>query len=256
MKRIFALVFCLVAVLSVSCQKEPSLTLSGPASLALGVSGDSQTLTFTANRDWTVSSSDSWVTVSPSSGKGSDKPVTVKVNCSPNTTYDDRTATVTIRAEGLSRTVTVSQPANLGVVLPSKAFDIAADARSIEVEVQANVQYTVSVSADWIKQTGSKGLTSTRLMFSVEENTTYDVRSATITIKPQSAGVPEQVVSVTQAQKDAIIIGNTNYDMPYGGGEIEVKVDANVGFEVKSGADWIQYLETKGLSSSTVRLKV
>ena len=256
MKRIFALVFCLVAVLSVSCQKEPSLTLSGPASLALGVSGDSQTLTFTTNRDWTVSSSDSWVTVSPSSGKGSDKPVTVKVNCSPNTTYDDRTATVTIRAEGLSRTVTVSQPANLGVVLPSKAFDIAADARSIEVEVQANVQYTVSVSADWIKQTGSKGLTSTRLMFSVEENTTYDVRSATITIKPQAAGVPEQVVSVKQAQKDAIIIGNTNYEMPYGGGEIEVKVDANVGFEVKSGADWIQYLETKALSGSTVRLKV
>ena len=152
--------------------------------------------------------------------------------------------------------MTVRQPANLGLILPSKSYDIPADARSVEVEVQANVQYTVSVSADWIKQTGSKGLTSTKLTFSVEENTTYDARSATITIKPQAAGMPEQVVIEKQAQKDALIVGNTGYDMPYGGGEIEVKVDANVSFEVKSGADWIQHLDTKALSSSTVRLKV
>ena len=256
MKRFFALVFCLAAILLAGCQKEPSLTISGPASLELGVDGGSQTLTFTANRDWTVSSSDSWVSVSPSSGKASDKPVSVTVRCNANTTYDDRSATVTIRMEGLTQSVTVRQPANLGLILPSKSYDIPADARSVEVEVQANVQYTVSVSADWIKQTGSKGLTSTKLTFSVEENTTYDARSATITIKPQAAGVPEQVVSVKQAQKDALIVGNTSYDMPYGGGEIEVKVDANVSFEVKSGADWIQHLDTKALSSSTVRLKV
>lgn len=256
MKRFFALVFCLAAILLAGCQKEPSLTISGPASLELGVDGGSQTLTFTANRDWTVSSSDSWVTVSPSSGKASDKSVSVTVRCNANTTYDDRSATVTIRMEGQTQSVTVRQPANLGLVLPSKSYDIAADARSVEVEVQANVQYTVSVSADWIRQAGSKGLTSTKLTFSVEENTTYDARSATITIKPQDAGVPEQVVSVKQAQKDALIVGNTSYDMPYGGGEIEVKVDANVDFEVKSGADWIQHLDTKALSSSTVRLKV
>ncbi len=256
MKRFFALVFCLAAILLAGCQKEPSLTISGPASLELGVDGGSQTLTFTANRDWTVSSSDSWVSVSPSSGKASDKPVSVTVRCNANTTYDDRSATVTIRMEGLTQSVTVRQPANLGLILPSKSYDIPADARSVEVEVQANVQYTVSVSADWIKQTGSKGLTSTKLTFSVEENTTYDARSATITIKPQAAGMPEQVVSVKQAQKDALIVGNTSYDMPYGGGEIEVKVDANVSFEVKSGADWIQHLDTKALSSSTVRLKV
>ena len=102
MKRFFALVFCLAAILLAGCQKEPSLTISGPASLELGVDGGSQTLTFTANRDWTVSSSDSWVSVSPSSGKASDKPVSVTVRCNANTTYDDRSATVTIRMEGLT----------------------------------------------------------------------------------------------------------------------------------------------------------
>ena len=44
--------------------------------------------------------------------------------------------------------------------------------------------------------------------------------------------------------------------MPYGGGEIEVKVEANVSFDVKPSVDWIHYVETKALSSSTVRLTV
>ena len=255
MKRFLAFVFSAVLLVS-ACQKEPSLTVSGPASLELSADGGSQTFTFTSNRDWTVTSSDSWVSVSPSSESASDNPVTITVKGSANTTYGERNATVTIKAEGLTQSITLRQPANPGLILPTKSFDISSDARSIEVEVQANVQYTVSVSETWIKQTGTKALTSTTLVFGVEENTTYDARNATIIIKPQDAVVPEQVVSVKQAQKDAILLEDTSFEMPYGGGEIEVKIQANVGFEVKSGADWIQYVETKAMSHSTVLLRV
>ena len=82
------------------------------------------------------------------------------MRCNANTTYDDRTATVTIRMEDLSQSVTIKQPANKGVVLPKQVFDLQSDAKTIDVEVQANVQYTVSTSVSWIKQTGTKGLTS------------------------------------------------------------------------------------------------
>lgn len=239
-----------------SCQKAPELTLTGPASLEIGADGGSNSITFTANRDWSVRSSDSWVSVSPSSGTASDGAVTVNIRCSENTTYEDRSATITITMEELTQTVTVKQPANLGIVIPTQSFNLASDARSIEVEVRANVQYSVSVSDNWIKQTGTKGLTSNKLIFSVEENETYDARSATITIKPQNATVQEQVISVKQAQKDALIVKDTSFDMPYGGGEIEVKVEANVSFDVKPSEDWIHYVETKALSGSTVRLKV
>ncbi|MBR5724097.1 MAG: Ig-like domain-containing protein [Bacteroidales bacterium] len=257
MKRFFAFLLCLTALLLLdSCKKEPFLTLSGPASIDVNADGGSGSITFTSNTDWTASSSESWVSLSPSSGTASDGPITVTVKCNANTTYEDRSATVTLRGEGLTQSVTVRQPANLGVVLPNKSYDLTSDARTLDVEVQANVDYTVSVSEGWIKQTGTKGLTSKTLSFSVEENTTYDSRSATITVKPQTPGVQEQVISVKQAQKDALIVKDSSYDMPYGGGEVDVKVEANVSFEVKSGADWIQYVQTKALSSSTVVLKV
>jgi len=255
MKRLLFVSF-LLAVALCACQKAPELTLTGPASIDLSADGSSGSITFTANRDWTVSSSDSWITVSPSSGTASDGAVTVTVRCNANTTYEDRTATVTIRMEELSQTVTVRQPANLGIVLPTQSYNLESDARTIEVEVTANVQYTVSTSADWIKQAGTKGLTSTKYTFNVEENTTYDNREGTITIKPQNSSVPDQVITVKQAQKDALIIKDKKFDMPYGGGEIEFKVEANVDFDVKPSVDWIHYVETKALSNSTVRLSV
>lgn len=200
-----ALVLLCAVLLLFSCQKAPELTLTGPTSIELSEDGGSGSITFTANRDWSASSSDSWVSISPSSGTASDGPVTVNVRCNANTTYDDRTATVTIKMEELSQTVTVRQPVNLGIVVPTQSFDLQSDSKTIEVEVQANVQYTVSTSADWIKQTSTKGLTSNKLVFCIEENTSYKARKAEIKITPQNAIVKEQVLYINQSANEGII---------------------------------------------------
>ena len=255
-KHLNFIVGLLFGIVILSCQKAPVLTITGPTNIELNADGSTGTITFTANRDWTISTSDSWVSVSPSSGAATDGQVTVTVRCGANTTYEDRTATVTIRMDELTQTVSVRQPANLGIVLPTQSYNLESDARTIDVEVQANVQYTVSTSVNWIKQTGTKGLTSTKYTFSIEENTTYDSREGTITIKSLNSSVPDQVITVKQAQKDALIIKDKSFDMPYGGGEIEFKVEANVDFDVKPDVDWIHYMETKALSNSTVRLTV
>lgn len=250
------MLLCATLLLFVACQKAPELTITSPSSIELDVNGNSGAITFTANRDWSASTSDSWISISPSSGKASDTPVTVTIRCNANTTYDERTATVTISMEDLSQTVSVHQPANLAVILPKQVFDLQSNSNTIEIEVQANVQYSVSTSVDWIKQVGTKGLTSKTLSFSIEENKTYDPREGKITIKPQDSSVQEQVVSVKQAQKDALIVEKTSYDMPYGGGEIEIKVESNIPFDVTPNPDWIHYTQTKALSSSTVCLKI
>lgn len=258
MKHAFHFALSLTFLLAVitSCQKAPELTITSPASIDLSADGSSGSITFMANRAWRVSSSDSWVTLSPSSGEPSETPVAVSVRCNANTTYEDRSATVTITMEELSQKVTVRQPANKGIVLPTQSYDLQSSAKTIEVTVQANVDYTVETSVDWIKQTGTKGLTSKTLNFSIEENKTYDAREGKITIKPTLAGVAEQVISVKQAQKDALIVEKTSYDMPFGGGEIEIKVEANVAFDVTPNVEWLHYVSTKALSSSTVLIKV
>ena len=218
--------------------------------------GGSSTLTFTANRNWTVNTSDSWVSVSPSSGAASDGPVTVSVSCNPNTTYEDRSATVTITMEDFTQVITVQQPANKGIVLPTKSYLLASGESSIEVEVQANVEYSASASVNWIKQISTKGLVSDILSFRVEENTTIDDREGLITVRALDGSIPDQVVSVIQSGKDALIVNDASYYMPYGGGAVEVKVEANVEFDVRVDPDWIHYVQTRAMGTSVVYLTV
>ena len=256
MKKILLALSAAVMLALGACQKAPQITMTTPASVEMSADGSSGSITFTANRDWTISCSESWIHVNPSSGEKSKDAVTVTVRCDANTTYDDRTATVTIRAEDAAQTVTIKQSQNLGVIVPTQSFNIKADTKSIEVEVQANTEYSVSVSANWIKQNGTKALTSKTLTFSIEENTTYDDREARITIKSQNSSIAEQVISVKQAAKEGLQVETQQYMIGANGGTIEVAVKANVAFEVKPDAGWIHYTQTKALSSKTIVLTV
>lgn len=79
-----------------------------PGSLNYTYEGGAQTITVTSNVSWTVSSSQSWCTVSPASG---DKNGTVTVTASANTTTSTRPAIVTIKSTtgGITREVSISQ---------------------------------------------------------------------------------------------------------------------------------------------------
>lgn len=238
--------FCLlvgvfVGFLIPACQKAPELTLSGPSSIELSVDGSSGPITFTANRDWTANASDSWVSISPSSGKASDGTVTISVRCNANTTYEDRTATVTIRMEELSKSVSIKQPANLDIILPTQSYEMTSAAGTIEVTVQSNVQYSVTTSATWIKQIGTKGLVTDKLTFTVEENKTYENRNASITIsgsglsksitvqqegkKPVPEGAIDLGLSVYWATCNIGTSVSENNGIYYAWGEVETKRD-------------------------------
>lgn len=252
----FAFLLGLIITCS-SCQKEPELTIISTNEIEISPKGGNGAISFKTNRDWSIKCSDSWIHVDPSSGVAADDmTISVMANYDANTTYEDRSAIITIIAEGLTQAIEVFQPANLGLIVPTKLYDLSSSASTIEVEVQSNIQYSITISDSWIKHIGAKSLTKNILTFSILENNTYDSRSASITIKSQNSEVPDQVISVKQSQKDAIIVEKSSYDIPYGGGGIEINVEANVSFDVKTSVDWIHYVETKAMNNSTIFVKV
>ena len=173
------LAFLALFLTGISCQEAPMLSIEGPSVLELP-QGGSSTVTFTANRDWTVSVSEDWLSVQPSKGTGSEVPVTLKVQGLLNTTHENRTATLTLLSGGLTRTVTVNQPANIAVLIPEQAYLLTREAQTLEVEIQSNVQPEVIISADWIVQSGTRGLSTLHPVFSVQENTTFERRYASV----------------------------------------------------------------------------
>ena len=79
--------------------------------LAAVAEGGELTFTVTANKAWTASVEDDWVTLTPVSGEASDEAVTVKANVTVNEAYEERTAVVTVTAEDIQKTVTITQAA-------------------------------------------------------------------------------------------------------------------------------------------------
>lgn len=247
-----------LSIVATSCEKAPFLTLSTPKTINFTDQGGTQSITFTANRDWSVSSSDSWCKVSPSSGNKADGNITVTLTCEQNTTYDPRSATLTLRVEELSETITVTQDTNLGLLVSPTSYDLSNAAQSIEVEVRANVKYAVEIDAackDWITQTGTKALSTEKITFSIAANESYDSREGKITITQTDGSLSETIV-VKQSQTNGLFITTPEYDLSNEEHTLSVEVKANVSFQVSPQVDWIKYVETKALASSTIVLSI
>ena len=260
MKRFISqlVVIASVIFIAASCQQAPFITMTGPRSYTFTREGGTQSFSFACNREWSVSSTESWITVSPSKGSATDGETKVTITCSPNTTYDARSATITVKTEDLSESITITQDTGIGLIVSPKTFDLTNAEQTIEIEVQKNVQYTVAIDntcADWIKQGGTKALTTDKITFTIAANKTYDNREGKITFKQLDGNLSETVV-VRQNQTNGIFITTPTYDLSNAEHTLSVEVKANVEFEVTSQADWIKYVETKALTPSTVTLTI
>lgn len=96
-------------------------------SLSFSADGGSESVTITSNFAWSVLSSPSWITVSPSSGSSSDTSLTVTADKSTSTS--DRTGTITIGKSSASVSITVSQQSSSES--PVYAIQLAAGATGV-----------------------------------------------------------------------------------------------------------------------------
>ena len=258
MKRAFTIVLSIITCsLFVSCEQPAMLSVSQTA-LSFENKGGNQSVTLTANKVWTASSNQGWLRVSPSSGEGN---ATLSVSCEGNTTYDTRTGTITIVSEELTQTISVSQAEGLGLLISQPEYNLSNEAQTIDVTVQANVQYTVDIDnacRDWIKQESTKGLSSNTIKFAISKNESYDGREGKITIR-QANGNLSATVIVKQSQTNGLFADKTEYEVSYEEQQLNIKVKSNVDYDVQiddSCKDWISRVQTKGLVESTVTLAI
>lgn len=195
MKRFISLVFSLICI--ASCQKAPELSLSSPATFELSADENSGTITFTANRDWTASCSDSWIHVSPSFGTAADGQITVSVLCDANTSYDDRSGTVTIKAEDLTQTITLKQAQKDALIVKGSSYNMPYGGGELEVKVETNVSFDVTPDVDWIHFVQTKALNSLTVCLTIDENKSYGQRVGTVKIA-QKNGTLAHFITIGQ----------------------------------------------------------
>ena len=163
-----AILCCIIGIGS-SCEKDSFLSLNSPNTITFSEQGGTQVISFTTNRNWTVSSSESWCKVSPSSDLKSDGKVSLTITCGANPNYDSRSATVTIKAEGLVESITVNQDTKIGLFVAKNQYAISYKERQFEIDVESNVDYSISTDVDWLS-VSDYGSISASYTVSVLEN--------------------------------------------------------------------------------------
>lgn len=182
--------------------------LNTPDKINFTEQGGTQQVSFSTNYDWSVSSSESWLTVSSLSGLKSDGEISLSITCGPNSTYDSRTSVIVISAGDLKTNITVTQDSNIGLSVGQLSYSLDYTAQVLEIEVSANVNYSVDIDSScqkWISLNSTKALSSNYLVFQIGSNMSLDAREGIITIK-QTEGNLSQTVIVRQRAYDTSVL--------------------------------------------------
>ena len=158
----------------------------------------------------------------------------------------------------LTETVHIYQAGGSIILLSQNDCHVSASGEEITVELRSNCDYEVVMpSVDWIKETMTRGMSSHTLHYTVAPNDSYDGRKAEIIYRDKSDSSIADTLTVMQAQKDAIIISEKEVKVGSEGGIVEVKIDANVDFEIQlPDVEWISESSTRGLSTHKKYLKI
>lgn len=175
MKKVLLIASVVVAALALSCKKETpvedavTIKTSNPT---VPVEGGVVSIAFNSTTAWTAKSSQSWLTLSPTSGNAGD--ATVKASALKNDTNDDRVAEVTITAGTKSAVIKITQSQLNALNVETADFTVEAEGGTVEIPVSANVDYTVVIpeAVDWIAMP-TKGMVDSKVVLDVANTFEY-----------------------------------------------------------------------------------
>lgn len=175
-----------------------------------------------------------------------------------NETGEPREGEIIVKSGELSETIHVYQGFNDFIVLTQKDYTLPEEGGSIDVEIRSTVDYGVKIldNADWITEVKTRAISTHTHHYQVAPNDTYDPREAKIVFYSLEDESLADTVTVSQAQKDAIIVAQSEYTVEAEGGILEISVKSNIDFTITTSDSWIQYIETRALSTKTLRFTI
>ena len=230
-------------------QKQKDALLVTSNKIEIEAAGGEATIEVKANvdYDYTVEeSAKSWISI------GGTRALTTKniiLNIAENEEQTPREGKITISSSDFKEEVTVYQQGAVpSIVLTTKEFTVASSGETIKVELKSNTNYTIQMpNVKWITESSTRAMSSYTHYFKVEENTSYDSRSAGIIFKDESNGIEEKV-TVNQLQKDAIVLAQSSYTVDYKATQLDFSVKSNVELEVTTSDTWIKQVSTRALT--------
>ena len=213
---------------------------------------DEKTITVKSNTSWTISSYPSWVTVTPTSGEGTQN-VTIKTADNPNTSKREGTIKATQAGVSLEASLTITQ---LGKTFDygQSTIECSDKAQTLSVMISSNGSWTASSIDSWITVKPSSASGNGTLSIAVTENTADDARTGKVSL---SIGNKTYEITVIQSGKYFTVKYEGN-DMGSTGGKIAVEISSNDSWTVSAAGSpsWITLDKTSGSGNVSFNITV
>ncbi|MCI7008259.1 MAG: BACON domain-containing protein [Parabacteroides sp.] len=130
------------------------------------------------------------------------------------------------------------------------------------ISFSTNEDWTVNVAnttsgATWCTASATSGTKgSASVKFAVTENTDYEDRSVSVTIK---AGTASKTFTIAQKSADALLVTTDKYEVSQEGGTIEIEVKANIDYKMEiseKAKDWIKESSLRAMTTYKHTLEI
>ncbi|MBQ2436881.1 MAG: BACON domain-containing protein, partial [Clostridia bacterium] len=209
-----------------------------PQVVNIAGNGDAVFVTLGSTGNWTASKSDSWISVSPTSGS-SGQGQTLTISASRNTGAA-RTGTVTVSCGNISRTITVNQATDSELLVSSNAVTLGANSGSQEdVTVYASGMWELdeysNIWVDAIYTAHAGDPDGEALTFRTKSaNTSGSSRSVTIRVRLVDNQNVYQEITVTQPSSSTLYVSPTASQVGNGVGTGFIHVTSNTSWHITS----------------------
>lgn len=133
------------------------------------------------------------------------------------------------------------KPTEATMTLTTDNRTIGSQGGLFTVEVQCTVDYEVELpdATEWLREVAT-GTPETGIhYFEADPNEEYDNRTARIVFTNRTFGL-RQTFTLTQMQKNAILVAEESYSIDASGGTLDFEVNTNVDFRVELSETWIR----------------
>jgi len=234
-----------------------SFTLNvNPLSLSYTNSASSKKVGVSSNTNWSVSSNQTWATVNKANGTNNDS---ITITVSANSTFVERTATVTFTAGTLTQTVSVTQSGSIpdSLNLDFNSLTFTATGSTKQVQLTSNKNWTISGKASWVTLTPNGGSGNTTLNITTSANTSSISRTNSISF---TAGTATQILIITQdstpatadqlsLNKDSIVTGSSALSTT-------VQLQSNRSWTITNPASWVTISPMSGTNNAILSVNI
>lgn len=196
--KVLSLFVVILSLLSVSCRKvEPTMLTVSESNVLITAEGGRQTVVVTSNTTWTISGTNEWYKVSPSTGNGNSS---IEINVTENTSESRECTLIVQTTDGVQTSYIKVTQSELSVNLSANPTNIIFGSEKSDrktMQVSCNTDWNISGLPDWLDADQLAGKGDRSVSFTTKsENSTAATRTAELTI---SAGNKTITVNLTQS---------------------------------------------------------